>query len=271
MAYFLVLLFVAIAVAVIIVPPRFRRWRRAKHFATPFPSVYREILERNVPLHRKMPKALKQELCGHVNVFLHEKRFFGCGGLQITDEIRVTIAGNACMLLLNRDARYFPGFTSILVYPDTYLVDDVYYDGEVEIRGQDARAGESWQRGPVILSWQDVADNFCGTSNGENVVLHEFAHKLDEENTDVEGLPILADKSQYREWAGVLTRTYESLVESPEAGGDPVFDDYALTAPAEFFAVATESFFEKPREVKQKFPELYSQFSKYYCVDPASW
>lgn len=271
LAYFLILLFVAVALLAIVAPPWLRRRRRARHFASPLPPGYAEILERNVPLYLKMPKALREELRGHVNVFLREKRFIGCGGLQVTDEMRVTIAGHACMLLLHRNARYFPGFTSILVYPDAYLVDEVSYDGEVEIRGQDARAGESWHRGPVILSWQDVVETFSGAGNGQNVVLHEFAHKLDEENADIEGLPVLASKSQYREWARVLTETYESLEGALKTADNPVFDDYALTSPAEFFAVATESFFEKAAEVKRQFPDLYAQFREYYGVDPASW
>jgi hypothetical protein len=269
--YVLLLLLPAVLVLAVIAPPRLRRWRRARHFAAPFPEPYRRILKRNLPLFRKMPHALRDELCGHINVFLREKRFQGCGGLELTDEMRVTIAGHACLLLLNGQARYFPGFTSILVYPGSYLVDDVDYDGEVEIRGKDARAGESWHRGPVILSWDDVVQSFSEQADGQNVVLHEFAHKLDEENSDVEGLPVLSSASHYREWAEVLTRTYENLEETLANFEDPAFDDYALTSPAEFFAVATESFFERPGTMKLQFPELYAQFSRYYAVDPATW
>jgi MtfA peptidase len=261
-----------LALLALILPPRLRRRRRAKLFARPFPEPWRRILERNLPLLLKMPGALREELFGHINVFLHEKRFLGCGGLEVTDEMRVTIAGHACLLLLNRGSpRYFPGFTSILVYPGTYLVDDVTYDGEVEISGRDARAGESWHRGPVILSWADVERSFSRGADGTNVVLHEFAHKLDEENPDVEGLPVLRSASHYREWAEVLTRTYDGLEASLAQYGDPALDDYALTSPAEFFAVATESFFERAADMKRQFPELYAQFTKYYCVDPASW
>jgi Mlc titration factor MtfA (ptsG expression regulator) len=269
--YLLLLLLPVVVALALILPPRFRRRRRARYFAAPFPQAHREILERNLPLFRRMPRTLQDELCGHINVFLHEKRFHGCGGLEVTDEMRLTIAGHACLLLLNGRARYFPGFTSILVYPGSYLVDDVEYDGEVEIHGRDARAGESWHLGPVILSWDDVLRSFSEEADGQNVILHEFAHKLDEENPDVEGLPVLSSEAQYREWADVLTRTYENLEETLAGYEDPAFDDYALTSPAEFFAVATESFFEKPAALKVQFPELYAQFRRYYAVDPAAW
>lgn len=218
-----------------------------------------------------MPAELRHELHGHVNVFLHEKRYLGCGGLELTGEMRVTIAGYACVLLLNRQTDYFPGFSSIYVYPDTYLVDDVEYDGEIEIHGRDARAGESWHGGPVILSWRDVLDTISGAADGQNVVLHEFAHKLDEEHPDDEGLPVLASSAQYREWAEVMTRAWDSLEETLAVLERPAIDEYALTSPAEFFAVATEAFFEQPAAMKRQFPEVYAQFRKYYCVDPASW
>jgi len=257
-----------------LLPPRLRRSRRAGLFAKELPEAYVGILERNVPLYRKMPDDLKAELRGHVNVFLNEKRFRGCGGLEITDEIRVTIGGYACLLILRRDSDYFPGFSSILVYPDTYLVDEVTYDGVVEVEGQDARAGESWHRGPVVLSWRDVLESLAEDNDGYNVVLHEFAHKLDEENGDVDGVPVLGDSTHYKEWADVLTRAYGSYGspgKPPRPGHAPVLDEYAFTAPEEFFAVATEAFFEKAQDFKEELPELYEQLRRFYRVDPAAW
>lgn len=267
----LVLLLACAAILLAMAPSRLRRRRRARLFRAALPAQHRRILERNLPVFRRMPEALQKQLGGHVNVFLNEKRFLGCGGLELTEEMQVTIAGHACLLLLNRAPRYFPGFTSIFVYPDTYLVDDVEYDGEVEIAGKDARAGESWHGGPVILSWRDIARSFSGDRDGQNVILHEFAHKLDEENPDVEGLPILGSADHYREWQEVLSRTFGSLEETLERLDDPAIDDYALTSPAEFFAVATEAFFERPVRLRLQFPDLYAQLEKYYCVDPASW
>lgn len=267
----LALLLLAVIALLLMAPSRLRRRRRQRLFGSELPDPRRQILERNLPLLHRLPPELKQELYGHVNVFLDEKRWLGCGGLELTEEMRVTIAGHACLLLLNRKTDYFPGFSSIYVYPDTYLVDDVEYDGEIEIRGRDARAGESWPGGPVILSWRDVRDTIEGTADGQNVVLHEFAHKLDEENPDVDGLPVLASAAHYREWEQVMTRAWENLEETIAGHERSAIDDYALTSPAEFFAVATEAFFEQPAAMQRQFPEVYEQFRKYFCVDPATW
>ncbi|MEX2124187.1 MAG: M90 family metallopeptidase [Woeseia sp.] len=269
-ALMLVVLLLAL-VLICTVPPRLRRARRADLLASSLPNVYLEILKRNVPLYRKMPEDLQAELRGRINVFLNEKVFVACGGLEITDEIRVTIAGHACILILNRSTAYFPGFSTILVYPDTYLVDEVTYDGDVEVEGQDARSGESWHRGPVVLSWQDVLASLAEDSDGYNVVMHEFAHKLDEENGDVDGVPALADSSHYKEWADVLRRAYEAPAGSSNPRRSGVLDEYAFSAPEEFFAVATETFFEKSAQMKAELPDLYEQLRRFYCVDPATW
>lgn len=272
MIYFLVLLVTVSAVTLLIVlPDRWRRFRRKKLFDTPIRESYRLILEHNVPLYRRMPPELRRQLEGHVNVLLNEKRFSGCAGQEMTEDIRVTIAGHASLLLLNHpQPAYFPDFTSILVYPDTYVADEVIYDGEVEIHERVARAGESWHRGPVILSWRDIVHGISD-DDGMNVILHEFAHKLDEQNGDTEGLPVLGADADYDEWARVLAREFAALEKSVETGSDGLLDDYALHSPAEFFAVATEVFFEKPREMKRMLPELYAQLGKYYRVDPAAW
>lgn len=268
----LLLLLLVALVALSRVPGWRRRRRRERLFATALPEPQRQILERNLPIFRRMPPELREQLAHHVNVFLDEKRFFGCGGLELTEEIRVTIAGHACLLLLNRDKpRYFPGFTSIFVYPDTFLVDDVEYDGEIEIRGQDARAGESWHGGPVILSWSDILPSISGEPDGQNVILHEFAHKLDEEDPDAEGLPVLDSAEHYREWKAVFTRAWDDLEETLDGLDDPAIDDYALTSPAEFFAVATEAFFESPVRMQRQFPDVYAQLARLYRVDPAAW
>ena len=248
-----------------------RRIRRDKLFSKPLPPQWIGILERNVRLYSLLPRDLREELHGRINIFLDEKTFIGCGGVTITDEMRLTIAGNACLLLLKRDKQCFPGFTSILVYPDTYVAQETRRDGYVVTEDASVRAGESWQRGPVVLSWGDVLHDTLGGHDGHNVVLHEFAHKLDEENTIMDGLPVLRDPTHYREWARVLTREYESLQESVYYGTRTVLDEYGAASPAEFFAVATETFFEKPRQMKAALPELYQQLKRFYNLDPAAW
>lgn len=264
-------LVVAVPIAVmvyLVLAPSVRRARRRKLRAAAPPARLEAVLEQNVPLFSAMPDELREQLLGHVNVFLAEKKFVGCAGQEITDEIRYTIAGTACMLLLNREPHYFPGFSSILVYPDTYEVNEVSYDGEVEVHEREARAGESWHRGPVVLSWGDVVRGAAESSDGFNVVLHEFAHKLDEQADGVDGMPELTEDGHFEDWVRVLTAEYEALGARPD---DDVLDDYALTSPPEFFAVATESFFEKPEAMKERLPDLYEQLKRFYRVDPASW
>jgi len=248
-----------------------RRYRRHKLFLEPLSRECLQILEDNVSLYSLLPPRLREELHGRINIFVDEKQFIGCAEFQITDEVRITIAGNACLLLLKRDRRCFPGFTSILVYPDTYVAKTVKYDGLIRINDDSIRAGESWHRGPVVLSWADVMRGTRYHGDGHNVVLHEFAHKLDEENQNMDGLPVLRNRSDYAEWAEVLSKEYESLLIRVDEGSNSVIDGYGAVSPAEFFAVATESFFEKPLQMKDELPDLYRQLEKYYDLDPASW
>lgn len=270
-----------IALAIIAVPaililywifrPRWVQKRRARIRAQALPERFVDVLRKNVHQYTVLPQEFRAELHGHINVFLSEKQFFGCGGLEITDEIRYTIAGYACLLLLNREPSYFPGFTSILVYPDTYESAEVVYDGDVEVHERSVRAGESWERGPVILSWADVLRGSADYDDGFNVVLHEFAHKMDEENSGTDGLPILRDDAHYEDWARVFSSEYQTLEVRVDVDENDVIDEYGLTSPAEFFAVATESFFEKPGKMKRELPDLYAQLRNFYGIDPATW
>ena len=263
------LIFVLILVWVIRL--RLQHARRNKLFIKPLRPEWIQLLEINVAIYNLLPESLRKELHGRINIFLDEKEFIGCAGLQISDEIRITIAGNACLLLLKRDKRCFPGFTSILVYPDTYVTREVQYDGLVEVNKDSVRAGESWHRGPIVLSWADVMRGTQNHSEGHNVVLHEFAHKLDEANEIMDGLPVLRDSSHYAEWAEVLSKEYESHLIRVDKGTDTVIDEYGAVSPPEFFAVATESFFEKPKQMKKKHPELYDELKEYYKLDPVEW
>ena len=248
-----------------------QRSRRNNLFLKPLPPDWIQILEKNVSIYSLLPQNLREELHGRINIFLDEKEFIGCAELQISNEIRVTIAGNACILLLKRDKRCFPRFTTILIYPDTYVSREVKSDGLVVVHEESVRAGESWYRGPVVLSWADVMRGSLNNSDGHNVVLHEFAHKLDEENEIMNGLPVLRDSSHYAEWAEVLTKEFDSLLIRIDRGTNSVIDAYGAVSPSEFFAVATESFFEKPLLMKNKLPDLYQQFRRFYNLDPAAW
>jgi Mlc titration factor MtfA (ptsG expression regulator) len=265
---------IAVPAAIVLywtIKPKLVQKRRIRLRSRPHPDGLEEVLSRNIGLYSRLPSDLQAELRGHINVFLNEKRFRGEGGQEITPEVMFTVAGAACILLLNKEPSYFPGFSSILIYPDTYETTQIHRDGAVETHRRSRRAGESWHRGPVVLSWSDVLYGASNAEDGYNVVLHEFAHKLDEENSGTNGLPILRDIGHYRDWAEVLGREYQLLEDRVSRRKNKVIDGYGLTSPAEFFAVATESFFEKARSMQKRLPDLYEQLKKYYAVDPASW
>lgn len=237
----------------------------------PFPSEWIEIIEKNVPLYNRLPEILKQELHGFIHIFLAEKKFEGCGGQKITDEIRVTIASQACMLLLNRKTSFFKKLHTILVYPETYVAQTISSDGTFIIEGQSVRLGESWQNGPVVLAWDSVIGGTSNIADARNVVLHEFAHQLDQENGSADGAPILEGRSSYITWAKILSREYDSLQRKKEKHRRSIINKYGATNPAEFFAVATETFFEKSKQMEKKHPELYNEMKNYYKLNPAEW
>lgn len=249
----------------------YRRRRREALFRQPLAPERAAILARNLTLYPRLPPEHRRALEGLVNVFLDGKEFVGCDGLAVTEEMRVTVAGNACLLRLGGGRRDFPGFRTILMYPDSFVTEQTTYDGLVETREHNVRAGESWHRGPVVLAWADIEEDLDHAGDGRNVVLHEFAHKLDEENDRMDGLPILRDRSQYAEWRAVLNREYETLRRQAETGRQSTLDPYGAESPAEFFAVATEAFFEMSDVVKEQLPELYEQLRRFYNLDPAGW
>jgi Mlc titration factor MtfA (ptsG expression regulator) len=238
----------AVVVVVIYLAAKYLRCRakRQRLLASPLPEQWKQIVARNVPLSERLPEALKEELGGLVNLFVAEKNFEGCDGLEMTDEIRVTIAAQACMLLLNRKATSFSKLRTILVYPHTYAAKMVSSDGNITIEGRDVRLGESWQNGPVVLAWDSVTGGTANIADARNVVLHEFAHQLDQEDGASDGAPILEHRSSYVAWARVLSKEYEALQNKKKKHRRSVMNKYGATNPAEFFAVATETFFEKP-------------------------
>ena len=250
----------------------FKKIRREKLRQKPFPDLWKDIMQKNVPLYRYLSSADQQELHGHINIFLAEKHFEGCAGLEITDEIRLTIAAQACILLLHRETDYYPALTSILVYPHAYLVNHRERNaiGLVTERIQQ-RLGESWAHGTVVLSWDDVRAGAWDLHDGHNVVFHEFAHQLDLEDGQVaDGSVLLPRRSMYLAWARILGREYDALQKNVASGHKTVLDRYGATSPAEFFAVATECFFEKSISLKKKHPELYEELKLFYQQDPAS-
>ncbi|NLH41678.1 MAG: zinc-dependent peptidase [Planctomycetes bacterium] len=248
----------------------FKRRRRAKLAARPFPAEWSAILERNVPFYSVLPEADREELKRGVLIFLGEKRFEGCRGLEITDEIRVTIAAHACILLLHRQTDYYPGLSTILVYPDAFVSPDVHHVvGDMVLETDEVRLGESWHSGTVILSWQDVLDDI-DAGDGQNVAFHEFAHQLDSSGGKGDSTPVLRDEATFEAWAKALGQDYERFRRAVQKRWPEVLDEYGATDPAEFFAVATECFFETPRDLRRVYPRLYEELKRFYQQDPAA-
>ena len=250
---------------------RARNKRRNTLLSASFPEEYVQFIKKYIPIYERLPEELKTQLQGFINVFLAEKKFVGCSGQEITDEVKVTIAAQACMLLLNRKTNFYPKLKTIYVYPHTYIAKGLQNDGGLIVDGKSVRLGESWQNGPVVLTWDSVTGGARNIEDGRNVVFHEFAHQLDQEDGDADGAPILENRSCYRSWAAVLSAEYERLCNKTHGRRRSVLNKYGATNPAEFFAVATEAFFEKPKQMNKKSPDLYKELKSYYQIDPMSW
>src|SRR5438045_1179920 len=247
--------------------------RRARVRAQPFPSVWRAILERNLAFFRRLSEADREELLGHVRIFLAEKHFEGAGGLDLTDEIRVTIAAQACLLLLHRKTDYYPELTSIIVYPTGYTSYEArHLEGNIWDGGGEPRLGQTARRlRSLVLAWDDAKRGAAHPSDGRNLVLHEFAHQLDYEDFQTDGAPALATRAEYVTWARGMSRELAALQSAGETGTSTVLDTYGATNPAEFFAVVTEAFFERPRALRGSHPELYAQLARFFRQDPSRY
>jgi MtfA peptidase len=252
-----------------------KRRRRKKLRQQPFNPAWREAIAANFEIFTCLEPAEQEQLLDHVKVLLGEKHFEACGGLELTDEIKVIIAAQAGLLLMHRETEYFSRLKSILVYPSSYFGQTL--DDESDENAH--RLGESWDTGVVILAWDSVLGGAHNRTDGQNLVFHEFCHQLDQEDGLADGLPILADgddtvlerHEKYTTWSQVLSHHYKVFVERTERGHRTVLDSYGATNPAEYFAVATECFFEKSRSMKQNLPQLYEVLHQYYRLDPVQW
>jgi Mlc titration factor MtfA (ptsG expression regulator) len=247
-----------------------KRWRRKRLSKREFPAEWLDILNRNLGYYGRLPEADRDELQRHILVFIAEKRFEGCSGLEITDEIRVTIAAQACILLLHRQTDYYPGLYSILIYPEAYVVQEAkHIGGGLFVEGPGIRLGESWRRGSVVLSWDSVQKGAADIHDGQNVVFHEFAHQLDSSGGKGDSSEVIRSRSKYIAWARALGADFEKLRRDVSRNRQTLLNRYGASNPAEFFAVATESFFERPRELRKLHPELYNELRDFYQQDPA--
>ncbi len=259
-------------IAVIWLRPVVRQWQRSRWQQRPFPPLWEAVVSDTFPAYDRLSPSQRRRLQGQIQVFLAEKQFIGCGGLQVTVEMQVTIAAIACVLLLAEPGREFTNLRSILLYPTAYRVKaTTAIDRFVVTEQQETRLGESWTADQVVLAWDAIAWDRQHWQDGHNLVLHEFAHQLDQADGRADGVPILRRRTDYDTWATVMTPVYQQLCAAVQQGRKPVLNPYGATNPAEFFAVATETFFEQPRSLQRHHPTLYDQLRQYYQLDPLTW
>jgi len=245
---------------------RRRQWMRER-----LSDGQRGLLAAKVSWFSALPDEVRESLEGLMCAFLKEKRFEACGGLaEVTEEMRLVIASHACLLIAGRKGELYPGLWSILLYPSAFAVPD---DGEGTMSEEgEVRLGESWDSGSVVLSWDTVSGEWEAEGDGLlNVLFHEFAHQLDQANGVSDGAPALARGEDYRRWAQVFSEAYERLVREVETGRPHLLDEYGAEEPAEFFAVVTETFFERPWELERWHGELFEQMRRFYQLDPREW
>ena len=204
-------------------------------------------------------------------LFLAEKQLIGAHGLEVTDAMRVSIAAQACLPILELGLDWYAGFTGVVVYPGDFRVQrkEIDEDGVVH-EWDDELAGESWPGGPVVLSWEALDDSGSVAEGGANVVIHEFAHKLDMKSGEADGVPPLPTREARERWIEVFDAEFERFCADLDAGRETLLDPYAAEHEAEFFAVASEAFFESPNALKRGFPKLYELFKDFYRQDPAT-
>ena len=268
----LILLFSGVA-GYLVCFPVLKNIKRRRLTSKPFPSEWVDILRQNVPVYEKMPQDLQEQLQRCIVIFVHEKVFIGAQELQITDEIRVTVAAQACLLLLNRETDIYASLVRIIMYPSAYK-DTRMRQNEQGVMEEETivRLGESWTGGDVVLSWEHSKSGAQNFFDAHNVVIHEFSHQLDQADGVADGIPLLGEQSCYRTWATLIDREYATLIRtSKKRRRRPVLRDYGATNEAEFFAVASEAFFEKPRQMRKQYPDLFAELQRFYLVDPSEW
>ncbi len=246
------------------------RQTRRDLLASPLSKRQRAIVSRMVPLSRKLPTALRPVYEGKVRLFLHQVDFIGKEGLDVTEDMRLSIAAQACLLIAGTEL-WYDTLRTILIYPSAYKTPQTRRDGFVVTEGTDVRLGESWSRGPVVLSWEHTAAGARYDQDGRNLVIHEFAHQIDNMSGGTNGIPGLAKGQSYDQWDRIFTAAYEQLKRDVRSGRPTVIDPYGTTNKQEFFAVCTEVFFERPNALRAQAPEVYWELAKVFNLDPSTW
>ncbi len=239
----------------------------------PFPLEWENIIRRNVAYDNFLDEKEKKRLRELTQVFLAEKAWEGCGGLELTDEMRVTIAAMACTLILNIPHNYYANVETILVYPEDLVLPQRqlgFFENALEpLEMEGPITGQAFEQGPLILVWDAVLQSMEEAGCGYNVVYHEFAHKLDMQDGAADGMPQLQDRLRYRDWGKICSREYLKLLKDVEKGRRTFLDEYGATDEAEFFAVATEHFFDQPQQMLKAASDLYRVLKEFYRQDPA--
>lgn len=238
----------------------------------PFPTEWIEVLQSRIPFYRQLPDTQKEKLHQRLQVFLDEKIFEGCGGLEMTKEKRIIIAAHACLLILEETSDYYPNLKSVLVYPKDYVapIKDVDAAGVVT-DGWESRSGESWNPGNVVLSWSDIRHDLQHPDDGKNLIYHEFAHQLDFRYGLSAGIDEEGETDSEDAWTRNLARVYREVRRKAKRGTRGLLDPYGALNPAECFAVITECFLEKPRALRKQYPDLYDPLVSFFGFDPSSF
>ena len=246
------------------------RLHRDALLRSPIPDFARDIIAQDVPLIAKLPSELHRSLEGKINRFIDQVEFIGCNGVEVTDDMRYSVAAQACLLVVNTD-HWFDTLRTILIYPGALKSKQQRQEGYVLQEQEIIRAGESWARGPVILSWQHSEAGARDHEDGQNVVIHEFANQIDNLSGHTDGFPILDDYGDYEAWQKTFEEAFDRLESDTRNRRSNVIDDYGLTGPEEFFAVSVELFFERPDALKRQEPGVYAQLADLFNLDPVAW
>jgi len=224
------------------------------------------------PIFSRIPYELKIKLRKHILNFMAEKQMIGCQGLKLSEQEQVIIAAQACLLIVNKSFERYDQLKSILIYPSSFITHrDISLGNGTIASDKRILSGEAWETGKVIISWNDTVDGIANDKDGNNVVLHEFAHLLDHESGTANGAPVLNNRQDYVTWSQTLNNAFNRLQNNIESGQPTLFNPYGASNPAEFFAVVTELFFENGLLLKTHEQELYEQLKSYYEVDTATW
>ena len=269
--YLLLLILAIVAIPLAILLKDKRKTKREEELRKkPFPKEWENVISKNFPMYNKIPRKLRDELNGDIQIFIDEKFFEGCNGFEITEEVKLLIAAQACTLLINRTNFVYPKVSGVLVYPTVFYYKQAVLSESMRTEGETAVAGISYDSGEVGLAWDQVLSGAMNGRDGHNVVFHEFAHQLDRESGETNGCPRL-EVDDAAEWVETVDKEFKDFIREIHHHHKDVIDDYGATNPAEFFAVTTETFFEKPYQLQKQHPQLFQRFLEFYKDDPRTW